>query len=79
MELCPHEIELVGKWIVDNGAVRGDAVCERIEWLTSNSLKKLPRARNRVVGKLCFRIPGMDAIGKEPIPMVAGMEEGRLL
>ncbi|TFU00389.1 hypothetical protein EUV02_15195 [Polymorphobacter arshaanensis] len=32
--LLPHEIELTGKWIALDGDVQGDAVCERIDYLT---------------------------------------------
>lgn len=36
--LLPHETELTGKWIEIGGAVRGDAVCERIARLTDGML-----------------------------------------
>ncbi len=41
MRLQPHETELIGKWISEAKAVRGDATCERIKWLTENHLKQI--------------------------------------
>lgn len=37
----PDEVELVGKWISRDGAVRGDDTCERIEWLTTAYLRQV--------------------------------------
>lgn len=39
--LQPHELELKGNWIMENGRVRGDDVCSRIEQLVASHLKKL--------------------------------------
>ena len=39
-EILPHETRLVGHWIEADGRVVGDETCERIEWLTSNYLRK---------------------------------------
>jgi hypothetical protein len=41
MKLGPAEIQLVGKWEFVNGRVRGDATCQRIEWLTTCYLEKI--------------------------------------
>jgi hypothetical protein len=42
MNLQPDETYLVGKWLGENGQeMHGDAVCERIEWLTSRHLHKI--------------------------------------
>jgi hypothetical protein len=41
MKLSPSEVELTGKWITVDGKVRGDATCERIEWLTTHHLRKV--------------------------------------
>ena len=41
MKLRSTETELVGKWEIVAGHVRGDATCERIEWLIANHLKKI--------------------------------------
>jgi hypothetical protein len=40
-QLEPSETDLTGEWVVVNGRVVGDAVTERIEWLTSNVLEKI--------------------------------------
>jgi hypothetical protein len=41
MKLNSNENELIGKWIVEGGRVRGDNTCERIQWLTSHHLRKI--------------------------------------
>jgi len=41
MKLVPTETELIGRWEMLGGRVRGDATCERIEWLTSSYLEKI--------------------------------------
>ena len=41
MKITSSETDIVGSWIVDGGKVRGDAACERIEWLTANHLRKV--------------------------------------
>jgi hypothetical protein len=38
MRLMAHETLLTGKWVLNNGVVRGDHVCERIHYLIANSL-----------------------------------------
>jgi len=40
-KLAPEETELVGSWIDVDGHIVGDAVCKRIELLTSGYLEKL--------------------------------------
>jgi hypothetical protein len=41
MKLKPKETILTGRWIFDGGANRGDFICERIKWLTTNELQRL--------------------------------------
>lgn len=41
MKLQPNDHVLTGSWIYANNGMRGDAVCERIEWLLKNQLKKI--------------------------------------
>lgn len=45
MKLQSNEHDLSGAWILEKGAVRADAVCARIEWLTSHHLKKIAASR----------------------------------
>jgi hypothetical protein len=40
-KLKPNEVELVGKWIVVNGAVDGDDTCKRIEELIACPLQQV--------------------------------------
>ncbi|HEX8129177.1 MAG TPA: Imm27 family immunity protein [Pyrinomonadaceae bacterium] len=41
MKLRPHETDLLGRWIVVDGKVVGDANTERIEKLTKEYLEKV--------------------------------------
>lgn len=41
MKLQPNERILTGTWIYVNNVMRSDEVCERIEWLVKNQLKKI--------------------------------------
>jgi Immunity protein 27 len=41
MKLAPTETELIGRWEMVDGRVRGDTTCQRIEWLTSSYLEKI--------------------------------------
>jgi hypothetical protein len=38
MPLAPNETVLNGNWVLENGGMRGDAVEDRICWLTSEKL-----------------------------------------
>lgn len=39
--LLPNETVLTGAWVFENGNMRGDAVEERIDWLTSEQLVQI--------------------------------------
>jgi hypothetical protein len=54
MKLTPTETELIGRWEMVDGRVRGDATCERIEWLTSSYLEKISSSNWETL----FRDPG---------------------
>ena len=40
-ELKPEETELVGMWLDLGVKMTGDAIADRVEWLTSTQLKKV--------------------------------------
>jgi hypothetical protein len=40
-KLQPNEQILTGRWLIENGHTRGDAICERIEWLIAHHLQKV--------------------------------------
>jgi hypothetical protein len=40
-KLQPNEQILTGRWLLEDGRARGDAVCERIEWLIAHHLQKI--------------------------------------
>ena len=41
MKLKKNEHMLIGSWIQSHNTMQGDDVCKRIEWLVSNSLKRI--------------------------------------
>ena len=41
LELLTSEKELIGKWIIRENNIGGDAVLVRIEWLVKNRLEKI--------------------------------------
>jgi Immunity protein 27 len=45
MKLRLDETDLVGKWIVQSDKMQTDAVCERIEWLVTNHLRKIATSK----------------------------------
>jgi Immunity protein 27 len=57
MRLNPQETELVGKWIVQQGQVRGDATCERIHSLTSNHLRRVAVSKQWGAWETLFQDP----------------------
>jgi Immunity protein 27 len=57
MKLKPEETELIGRWENVNGRVRGDATCERVEWLTINHLQKIAVSKQRGGWETLFQDP----------------------
>lgn len=41
IKLQPNEIELTGSWLLRANQIRRDAICERIEWIISQHLRKI--------------------------------------
>jgi hypothetical protein len=57
MRLQPEETELVGKWFVLNGQVRGDATYERVQWLAANHLRRLAISKEYGAWETLFQDP----------------------
>lgn len=57
MKLNLAEKELVGQWIMKNGKVRRDAVCERIEWLIAHQLKEIAISKQWGTWETLFQDP----------------------
>ncbi|MBN9401182.1 MAG: hypothetical protein J0I17_13470 ['Candidatus Kapabacteria' thiocyanatum] len=57
MKLTPEETELVGQWITENGQVRGDSVCDRIQWLTSSYLHRIAYSKTLGAWETLFQDP----------------------
>jgi hypothetical protein len=57
MKLDPDESLLTGSWIIQDGKVRGDTICERIDWLLSQYLKKITDSNQHAGWKALYRDP----------------------
>jgi len=57
MTLEPNETQLIGQWIEDQGQLRKDATCERIEWLTSQYLRKVALSPQWGAWEILFQDP----------------------
>lgn len=57
MKLNPNEAELIGKWIAEDGQVRADSTCERVQWLTSHHLRKVAISKQWGAWETLFQDP----------------------
>jgi Immunity protein 27 len=57
MKLEPHETSLVGKWIVEDGQIRRDSTCDRIDWLTTHHLHKIAISKQWGAWETLFQDP----------------------
>lgn len=57
MKLKPDERELIGQWVLVDGKVRRDAVCERIEWLIAHQLKEIAISKQWGAWETLFQDP----------------------
>ena len=73
MKLLPTETELIGRSEMVDGRVRGDATCERIEWLVSSYLEKIASSDWETL----FRDQVMAVTGNAPILRVKCREAVR--
>lgn len=69
-ELRPEETELVGMWLDLGLKVMGDAVADRVEWLTSEKLEKL--AENREELAELYRDPRDLRLWEKVLPFAGG-------
>lgn len=76
-ELKPHEKELVGMWLDLGGRVTGDAVCDRVIWLTSTRLEKL--AENEPELAELYRDPRDGRLWERLLPFPDGPPTLRLI
>ena len=75
MQLQPQETALVGQWLVEDGQVRKDATCERIEWLTSQYLKKIVISKEWGAWETLFQDPSDERYWERTYPQ-SGMHGG---
>jgi hypothetical protein len=69
-ELKPEETELVGMWLDLGMKVMGDAVADRVEWLTATQLEKL--GENREVLAELYRDPRDARLWEKILPFAGG-------
>jgi hypothetical protein len=69
MKQRPTETELIGRLEMVDGRVRGDATCERIEWLTSRYLEKIAASKNWGEWETLFRDPEDGRYWQRSYPM----------
>jgi len=69
-ELKPEETELVGMWLDLGGRVTGDAIADRVEWLTATRLEKL--AENRETLAELYRDPKDARLWEKVFPFAGG-------
>ncbi len=69
-ELKPEETELVGMWLDLGVKVTGDAVADRVEWLTEARLTRL--AENRDELATLFRDPRDNRLWEKVVPFDGG-------
>jgi len=65
-DLKPDEKELVGMWLDLGMKVTGDAVCDRVIWLTSTRLEKV--AENTAELAELYRDPQDDRLWERLLP-----------
>lgn len=70
VELKPEENELVGMWLDLGMKVMGDAIADRVEWLTSTRLEKL--AENGAELAELYRDPNDSRLWEKIRPFAGG-------
>jgi hypothetical protein len=56
-QIEPHETELTGNWVVEEGKVRGDTTCDRVNWLTQGWLVQVAYRRGGGGWETLYRDP----------------------
>ncbi len=69
-DLKEHETELVGMWLDLGLKVTGDAICDRIEWLTDTRLERLSK-NGELLAEL-YRDPNDGRLWEKILPFVDG-------
>jgi hypothetical protein len=69
-ELNPEETELVGMWLDLGLKVTGDAVADRVEWLTATQLEKLGVNREELAE--LYRDPRDARLWEKILPFAGG-------
>jgi hypothetical protein len=57
MKLNANETQLIGNWVAEGGQLHADAICERIQWLTSKHLRKVAISKQWGAWETLFQDP----------------------
>jgi hypothetical protein len=68
MKLQPNETNLIGKWIAAGNTMKGDIVCERIEWLVKNHLKLIAHSKQWGAWETLFQDPDDNRFWERTYP-----------
>ncbi len=69
-DLKPTETELIGMWLDLGGKVTGDAIADRVEWLTATRLAKLGENRDELAE--LYRDPRDFRLWEKVLPCAGG-------
>jgi hypothetical protein len=71
----PHEQILTGRWLVEDGRARRDALCERIAWLIAHHLQKIADSPQSGAWETLYRDPNDGRYWERTYPQ-GGMHAG---
>ena len=74
-KLEPHEVELTGAWIFEDGRMQGDAATERIMWLVSHYLQKIATSKDYGAWETLFQDPEDGRYWEKTYPQ-SGLQGG---
>ena len=74
-KLQPNEHILTGGWLVQDGRARGDAGCERIDWLIEHHLHKIAESPQSGAWETLYRNPDDGCYWERTYPQ-SGMNGG---
>jgi hypothetical protein len=63
-----RETELIGRWIVECGKVRGDVTCQRSHWLTTHHLRKIAVSKQWGAWEILFQDPDDERYWEQTYP-----------
>ncbi len=68
MKIKAGEFELIGQWIISNGKIKKDSICERIDWLIENQLIKVAVSKEFGDWEILFQDPNDNRYWERTYP-----------